>query len=88
MMTFYYDMLVRMDNFYLHPSWSYTERAVDDALGRERNLEKTIMQMAAMFEAAGVVITIFLKNFAKRRPAFLKRLGDLSERFHSLGNAE
>ena len=76
-----YDLIIKSNNFYLHPSWYYLKNAVVGTTKADRDYQESIAMMTMLFMAAEKVVSKFLENFPKGRIAFVARMRDISKWF-------
>jgi hypothetical protein len=87
-LTLDYEFIMKLNNWYLHPSWMYLKLAVEDTAVRDKDYQDYMAQMAMIFRAGEKIIVKFLDNFPKGRPVFQERLTEISGLFRFEKNPE
>jgi Family of unknown function (DUF5677) len=77
-----YDLIVGSNNDYLHPSWYYLEKVIEDTCRGALHSE-TILLTVALFGAGNLIINKVLENFPKGRPDFTGRKTFLEEKWNA-----
>lgn len=83
-----YDLVVKSNNYYLHPSWYYLKKATFGVTEVNRDYQGSIVQMTMIFSAGHKIMEKFLECFPKKRPEFQRRLKETVDRFLSINSAK
>lgn len=81
-----YDFIVKLNNWYLHPSWYYLKSATADLVNPNRDHQESIAQMTMIFTAGEKIVMKSLANFPRGRPEFQARLTEIGGWFRSEKN--